>query len=147
MRRSYSSPRSVRPGPCRWRTMNPSTADTVSWRMEGMRPGCGSAMKRKPWNMWKCRSPISTGSCSVTGMISVSGRCGAACRSILRRRNWMRCVKDWWKILAPCNYRGMYALVVERQVLHFVVFAVCSAPMFVGFYESLSSVQCGMVLN
>ena len=109
--------------------------------------GCGSAMKRKPWNMWKCRSPISTGSCSVTGMISVSGRCGAACRSILRRRNWMRCVKDWWKILAPCNYRGMYALVVERQVLHFVVFAVCSAPMFVGFYESLSSVQCGMVLN
>ena len=34
----------------------------------------------------------------------------------------MRCVKDWWKILAPCNYRGMYALVVERQVLHFVVF-------------------------
>ena len=59
----------------------------------------------------------------------------------------MRCVKDWWKILAPCNYRGMYALVVERQVLHFVVFAVCSAPLFVGFYESLSSVQCGMVLN
>ena len=59
----------------------------------------------------------------------------------------MRCVKDWWKILAPCNYRGMYALVVERQVLHFVVFVACSAPMFVGFYESLSSVQCGMVLN
>ncbi len=135
------------PGACRWRTMNPSTADTVSWRMEGMRPGCGSVMKRKPWNMWKCRNLISTGSCSVTGMISVSGRCEMACRFTRHRRNWMKCVKDWWKILAPCNYRGMYALVVERQVLHFVVFAACSAPMFVDFYESLSSVQCGMVLN
>ena len=52
----------------------------------------------------------------------------------------MRCVKDWWKILAPCNYRGMYALVVERLVLCIDRSATCSAPMFVGFYESLSSV-------
>ena len=86
MRRSFSSPRSAPSMPYRWRTMNPSIADTVSWRMEGMRPGCGSAMKRKPWNMWKCRSSISTGSCSVTGMISVSGRCGMAGRFTLHRR-------------------------------------------------------------
>lgn len=70
-----------------------------------------------------------------------------ACRFTRHRKNWMKCVKDWWKILVPYNYRGMYAFVVERLVLRIDRSATCSASMFVGFCESLSGVQRGMVLS